>query len=69
MNEVFMKTRFFALCTALVLTLTLSGCWQDVEEPDTSQTLLEELGDQSEQESPRRPCPPASPCLIFPARP
>ena len=52
MNEVFMKTRFFALCTALVLTLTLSGCWQDVEEPDTSQTLLEELGDQTEQESP-----------------
>lgn len=48
-----MKTRLIALCSALVLTLTLSGCWQeDLDGPDAGQLLIDALDDPETQEEP-----------------
>lgn len=48
-----MKRRFLALCSALALALSLSGCWQDeLDEPDAGQLLIDALEDPSAQEEP-----------------
>lgn len=48
-----MKRRFLALCSALALALSLSGCWQDeLDEPDAGQLLIDALEDPSTQEDP-----------------
>lgn len=48
-----MKTRLIALCSALVLTLSLSGCWQeDLDGPDAGQLLIDALDDPETQEEP-----------------